>query len=65
MTTSRKLLWSIAILAWIANLVILVIALTDVVPNNPFKQYGFIIGLGLVTITGLMRIEYRREKNQG
>ena len=64
MSTFRKLLWSIAILAWIANLVILIIALTDVVPNNPFKQYGFVIGLGLVTITGLMRVEYRREKKQ-
>lgn len=65
MTTSRKLLWGIAILAWIANLVILAIALTDVVPNNPFEQYGFIIGMGLVTITGLMRNEYRREKKRG
>lgn len=64
MTTSRKLLWNIAILVWITNLVVLIIALTDVVPNNPFKQYGFVIGLGLVTITGLMRIEYRRKKKQ-
>ncbi|WP_320054538.1 hypothetical protein [uncultured Acetobacteroides sp.] len=61
MSTFRKLLWSIAILAWIANMVILIIALTDVVPSNPFKQYSFVIGLGLVTITGLMRIEYRRQ----
>ena len=64
MTTYRKIAWSIAILIWISNFIILIIALTGIIPDNPFKKYGFIIGMGLITITGLMRIEYKKQRKQ-
>ena len=64
MTTFRKIVWSIALLIWISNLIILIIALTEIIPDNPFKKYSLVIGMGLITITGLMRIIYRKQKKQ-
>ena len=58
-----KFFWISAPIIWIISLVILIIALTNFVPDNPLKQYSLIIGLGFVCVTGLIRILYKKLKN--
>ena len=58
-----KFFWISAPLIWIISLVILIIALTNIVPDNPLKQYSLIIGLGFVCVTGFIRILYKKLKN--
>ncbi len=58
----NKLLWTILILLWSVVLIILIFALTDIGPDHPFTDYKFIIGIALITITGFMRILYKRSK---
>lgn len=45
----KAILISLALI-WIISLSILVIALTDLIPNNIFKEYKFIIVIGFITI---------------
>ncbi len=55
----KVILISLALI-WIISLSILVIALTDLIPNNIFKEYKFIIGIGFITITGFIKIAYNK-----
>ncbi len=56
----RLLLWALLIICFIA----LVIALTDIWPDNPLKNYKFLIGIAFITIGGFTRLAMKR-KNQG
>ena len=47
-------------LIWISCLIILIITLTDLYPNNPFKEYRLIVGIGFIAITGFLRIAYKQ-----
>jgi hypothetical protein len=47
-------------LIWISSLIVLVIALTDLVPNNPFKDYRLIVGLAFLALTGFIGMAFRR-----
>jgi len=55
----NKTLWILAISIWITSLFILIIALTNVWPNNPFADYKLVVGLFFLMITGLLRIADR------
>ncbi|HEY3369234.1 MAG TPA: hypothetical protein VGK10_00220 [Prolixibacteraceae bacterium] len=55
MSTIKKIIWIAAILLWLLSLVLLTIALTDLIPNNPLKEYRLIIGIGFITISGFIR----------
>jgi hypothetical protein len=56
----KKTILIVLALIWISCLIILIIALTDIVPNNPFKDYRYIVGIGFIAISGFIRMAYRR-----
>ena len=56
----KKIILISLALIWIVSLSILVIALTDLIPNNIFKEDKFIIGIGFISITGFIKIAYNR-----
>ena len=56
----KKTFWILAPLILIIGIVLLVIALTNNSPDNPFKEYRLIIGLGLLCATGFTRIAYKK-----
>jgi len=64
MNTIKKVLWVIAIITWMFSLIILVVALTDLFPDNSFKEYRLIIGMGFITVTGFIRIAYKKHRKQ-
>jgi len=43
-------------------LIVLTIALTDLIPENPFKEYRIIIGIGFITLSGFIRNAYKNRK---
>jgi hypothetical protein len=47
-------------LSWIFCLTILIIALTDVYPDNIFQSYKLVVGIGFLTISGFIRIAYKK-----
>jgi hypothetical protein len=47
-------------LIWISSLAILIVALTDLLANNPFAEYQLQIGIGFLAITGLIGKAYWR-----
>jgi hypothetical protein len=55
----KTILISLTII-WTLCLCILVSALTDLIPNNIFKEYKYIISIGFISITGLIRIAYNK-----
>ncbi len=56
----KKITLIILALVWISSLIILIVALTDIFPDNPFKEYRLIVGIGFIVITGFIRIAYRQ-----
>jgi hypothetical protein len=59
----KKAILIVLALIWIASLIILIIALTDLVKVNPFKNYRWIIGIGFLTISGFIRKAYQNFNN--
>ncbi|QCX38155.1 hypothetical protein FF125_06825 [Aureibaculum algae] len=51
-------------LVWIMVLIILIISLTNLYPNNIFREYRLIIGIALLTITGLLKPIYNSVINK-
>jgi len=47
-------------LIWILSLIILIIALIDLVPNNSVKDYRLIVGIIFLAMTGFIKIAYRK-----
>ena len=43
-------------LIWICIFTMLIIAVTDLFPNNFIRQYSFVIGIALITYTGFIKI---------
>jgi hypothetical protein len=58
-----KLFWISAPLIWITGLILIIIALTNIIPENPLKQYRLIIVLGFFCVSGFIRIFYKKLKN--
>lgn len=56
----KKTILIVLALIWILSLIILIIALTDLVPNNPFKDYRLIVGIIFLAMTGFIGMAYRR-----
>lgn len=56
----KKPILIILILIWISSLLTLIIALTDLIPNNPLQEFRLIVGLGFITLSGLIRIAWRK-----
>jgi hypothetical protein len=56
----KKYFWILAPLVWIASLVILIIALTNLVTVNPFKEYRLIIGIGFLCLSGLIGTVHKK-----
>jgi len=54
----KKIALIIIGLVWILALIILIISLTDLYPNNVFSEYSFIIGIAFISITGLLKPIY-------
>jgi hypothetical protein len=58
-----KIFWALGILIWLIMLTILIIALTDIISWNPFKEYRYIIAIGFIAITRLIRNAYKNRMN--
>ena len=56
----KKTIMIFLALIWISSLIILIIALTDLVPNNPFKDYRLIVGIVFLAMTGFIGMAYRK-----
>ncbi len=56
----RKTIMIFLALIWISSLIVLAIALTDLVQNNPFKDYRLIVGLAFIALTGFIGMAFRR-----
>ncbi|MFT7351433.1 MAG: hypothetical protein ACI9XR_001179 [Flavobacterium sp.] len=56
----KKLYFLLICFIWILALFILIIAITDVYPDNLFKKYKFIVGIGFISLTGFLKIIYNR-----
>lgn len=54
----KRFILIIIALIWISSLAILVISLTDLYPENLFKEHRLIVGIGFITITGLLKPMY-------
>mgnify|MGYP006127905049 CR=1 FL=1 len=51
-------------LVWISVLITLIISLTNLYPNNIFREYRLIIGIAFITITGLLKPIYNSVINK-
>lgn len=56
----KKITLIILALIWVSSLIILIVALTNLFTNNPFKEYRFIIGIGFLAITGFIGKAYQQ-----
>ena len=56
----KKLFWILAPIIVIGSLIILVIALTNNSPQNPFREYRTLVGLVFMLLNGLIITVYRK-----
>lgn len=56
----KKIFWIAAPVIWVFTLLILTIALTNSTPGNVLAQNKLVIGLGFLSISGIIGIIYRR-----
>jgi uncharacterized protein YybS (DUF2232 family) len=56
----KKITLIASLIIWILSLTVLIIALTDLFPDNIFKNYRLVVGLGFLIITGFIRIAYQK-----
>ncbi|ALM06416.1 hypothetical protein SB49_00255 [Sediminicola sp. YIK13] len=58
----------ITLLLWvllIANAVALIVTLIDLWPDNPLKEYSFLLGISFITLGGLARqVNKRKSESQ-
>ena len=45
---------------WIIALIILIISLTDVLPDSPLKEYRLVSGLGFIAVSGFIPFLWKR-----
>lgn len=63
MNLLTKIFWALGILIWLMMLIVLIIALTDIISWNPFKEYRFIIAIGFIATSGFIRNAYKNRMN--
>lgn len=56
----KKIIFILLILAWLAGLIILIAALTNTFSANIFQHYPFVTGIGFISLTGFIRMIYRK-----
>jgi hypothetical protein len=56
----KKLFWILAPLILIIGVILLVIALTNNSFENPLREYRLVIGIGLICVSGFVRIAYKK-----
>lgn len=54
----KKTALIILALVWISALIILIISLTNLYPNNVFSEHRFIVVIAFITITGFLKPIY-------
>lgn len=57
-----KIYLSFSFFILLSILALLILALTDLITDNPFREHAFIIGLALMVFTGLFRWGYEKMK---
>ncbi len=57
-----KITWYLGILLWGISLVLLVAAYTDVWPNHTLSHYRYLLGIGFIVLTGLLKEAYRKRQ---
>jgi hypothetical protein len=45
---------------WIIALIILIISLTDMLPDNPLKEFRLVTGLGFIAVSGFITLLWKR-----
>lgn len=61
----KKITLIIIALVWILALIILIISLTNLYPNNIFREHRLIVGIAFITITGFLKPIYNSTINKG
>ncbi|WP_258422327.1 hypothetical protein [Aquiflexum gelatinilyticum] len=56
----KKLTKVVLVIVWTLSLAFLIIALTDIYPDNIFKDYKFLVGIGFILITGLISVAFKK-----
>ena len=56
----KKLTKVVLVIVWTLSLAFLIIALTDIYPDNIFKEYKLLVGVGFILITGLIRVAFKK-----
>lgn len=54
----------LGVIIWIITLLMLIISLTDFVPDNPLIEYRTTIGVAFLAITFIVAVVYRGVKNE-
>jgi len=54
------ILWVLGLVVWFLSLLILIIALTNIWPNNVFAGYQLIIGILFFNTTALLKLTYSK-----
>ncbi|MEG3656266.1 hypothetical protein V5097_02570 [Arenibacter palladensis] len=54
----KKITLIIIAVLWISSLLILIISLTNLYPENVFKDYRSIVGISFIAITGFLKTVY-------
>ena len=57
----NRIIWFLVIIILTLNLIALIIALTDLIPENPLKDYKTIIVFSFLTIGGFTRLAYKKQ----
>ncbi len=55
----KKTFWIISAVIWICSISLLVISLTNLLPDNRLQGYKILLGLIFILISGLIGIGYR------
>jgi hypothetical protein len=54
----KKTILIILAIVWISGLIILIISLTNLYPNNIFSEYRLVVVIAFITITGFLKPIY-------
>ena len=60
----KKTALIILAIVWISALIILIISLTNLYPNNVFSEHRLIVGIAFITITGFLKPIYNSVTNK-
>lgn len=60
----KKITLIILVLVWISALIILIISLTNLYPNNIFSEHRIIVVISFITISGFSKSIYNSVTNK-